>query len=252
MSYLLAKRKKKRTRDFIILLVLFVLFFLLLDKGYPKFVRNIFVGLDKSVDFSIETRTRKELIYENKLLREENEKLKLISLAYIPLEEENERLTGLLGSSLNLEKDLLVGRVISNYVQSIYGSMIIDVGLDNGVDVGDRIYGQDSILIGEVMEVFDKESKVILYSSYGAEVYGFVSETGAEIKLDGAGVGSYEAFLPRDLDIQEGMTIEGKTRGSILATVVDVVSDPRDPLQHVLFKTPINIYNTIDVGVALN
>ena len=139
--------------------------------------------------------------------------------------------------------------ILSKPNQSPYDTLIIDVGTNEGVTVGQRVFAEGNVPIGKIGEVYTNSAKVILFSNPGEKteaVIGGNSTSGesgnVSMQLVGRGGGNFEMVLPRDFVLAVGTEIDlpGVTP-YILGTVQTILSDPRDAFQKALIVSPINI-----------
>lgn len=161
-------------------------------------------------------------------------------------------------------KEILNRRVSSNSVVayilkkppfSAYDSLIIDIGIKNGISIGDKVYAMGNIIIGEISEVNDVTSKVKLYSSYGEKYDIFIGinknndvssttkQKNIQATATGRGGGSFEIIVPRDVKVEENdiVTIPSLTN-SVFGIVKKIIADPARAYSTILFSQPINIY----------
>ncbi len=161
-------------------------------------------------------------------------------VALSTLEKENETLKAEFGRT-DIVKGTLA-RVIVAPNHSIYDTLVVDVGSDDGVIVGQNVYAFGSVALGTVSDVLTHTSTVLLYSASGRETAGTTTGSDISITLIGRGGGEYEVRMPRDISFQEGGVI---TQQSLsvhpLATIQKIITDPRDPFQRLLAKVPVNL-----------
>ncbi|MFH1608962.1 MAG: rod shape-determining protein MreC, partial [Patescibacteria group bacterium] len=130
---------------------------------------------------------------------------------------------------------------------------IIDIGINQGIYVGQRVFAYGNIPIGKIAEVEANSSKVVLYSSPGEKTEAIISlghsltgEAGSAmssfVELVGRGGGNFEITLPRDYILPEGTEIVlPGAYPYLLGTVKTIISDPRDPFQKALIVSPVNV-----------
>lgn len=136
----------------------------------------------------------------------------------------------------------VVARVVSTPQQSLYDSIRIDAGIDDGVTVGQTVYAFGGSALGTISDVAPRHSQVLLFSAPGREVGMVVASTGTTVTALGRGGGEYELNLPRDMIIADGDVLTEQTVTSApLAVVQKILVDPRDPFQRVFAKIPINV-----------
>jgi cell shape-determining protein MreC len=160
-----------------------------------------------------------------------------------------------LRSSRDREKELLsiLGRVedgggiLSSVLvrppETPYDVLIIDVGTNEGIEVGYRVALPEGIIIGTVSEVFANSSKVILYSASGEKTNAVLERNNAPIIMDGRGGGNFRITLPRDMAVEEGDRILSSDITSTLIAVVGKVNlGATDSFKEVLATSPANIF----------
>jgi len=185
-------------------------------------------------------RSKKSLIIENQTLRNTLYENKVKQIALQTLQEENESLKEYLGHS-SLEASILAG-VLASPPRIAYDTLIIDSGIEEGIREGDVVFGYDTIALGTVIEVFDHQAKVELYSSPGKKTPAFISRTGGSVELIGRGGGDFEALLPKEISIVEGdIFVTAGVSGFVLAEAQVVDSKPTDSFREVLAKNSLNM-----------
>ncbi len=142
------------------------------------------------------------------------------------------------------KKEGILARVITLPDKSLYDTMIVDAGEDQGVSVGQTVYAFGAVGLGTVSSVGKQQSTVLLFSAPGRETAATTTENTINVTLIGRGGGEYEIRMPRDVVFHEGDVVTEQTIHSApLATVQKIVGDPRDPFQRLLAKMPLNIQN---------
>ncbi|MEI7765453.1 MAG: rod shape-determining protein MreC [bacterium] len=254
MSYLLDKKNKnKKFRRLAILVVFFVFFF--------YFRVGILGGLSSAAHFvfrpvfvvgnSIGNRLNNFGVYFNskKLLSLENETLKL-TLAenearmsnYNTVLDENNKLKDTLGR-VGENKNMILAAILVSPNRSPYDTLIIDIGKDKNINIGERVFAYGNVPIGKVAEVYGNSAKVVLFSNPGEKTDAIVSGKDATMQLVGRGGGNFEMILPRDfvLEKETEVVLSGLTSHTI-AVVQTTLSDPRDSYQKALLASPVNIF----------
>lgn len=110
-----------------------------------------------------------ELIKETRRLQVKNYELELKLLEYKELEKENRRLKEMLQIVKDYEYEFLIANVQYRDAMSIYEMMYIDKGEDDGVTL-DMIAIKDGALLGRVVEVDKKKSKIDLITKNNFKV----------------------------------------------------------------------------------
>ena len=194
--------------------------------------------------------SKKELQKEVDLLRIENSKFKLGVVDRNALDDENTKLKEILNRKKNIST--LLGVVIARPGQSLYDTLIVDVGRDHNVSVGAKVFVEGETLVGYVEEVYDKTAKVVLYSAPGQVVEALSSPGDVPLSMQGRGGGNFEIELPRDVELLIGSSVVfPDIHPYVLGTIGDVTFDPRDPFQTVLVSLPINIQHIKFVEIQL-
>ncbi|MBU4536874.1 rod shape-determining protein MreC [Patescibacteria group bacterium] len=192
-------------------------------------------------DFIYFLDSKKDLVEENKLLREKIIKNELALVNKKILLEENSSLKNLLGM-VDSDSKLILANIILKPGLSIYNSLILDVGTNNGINIGDRVFAGD-IIIGEIEEVFNKSSKAKLYSFPKDKIEVVVGFNKILTIAEGKGDGVFEIRLPKGTNIEKGdvVTLSDESL-NVLGIVEDIVINPEDPFETILFKSPVNVF----------
>jgi cell shape-determining protein MreC len=212
----------------------------IINNATPLWVFRNSMGVFTEGTFSLFS-SKKTLIEENKKLRSDLATHAALSIEYDILKNENEELRGLLGR-IEGQEDLVIASILVRPRKSPYDTLIIDIGKDNNISTGSRVVLSEDILLGEISEVFDHSSKVVLYSNPGVITQVSIGEGNITAEAKGIGGGNYEIELPRDVPIEEGASVRVLgIKGGILGIIERVESTPQDPSKKILFKIPVNI-----------
>jgi cell shape-determining protein MreC len=263
MNYLHNKAQRRRRAAALILLAVLI-FAVFLGFGFPDVFKEslVFVSApllrakDSFKDrvneiFSI-FKEKQLLESENIDLRQKIRELEAKLLLSEALKRENKELKEILSRSGG---DFSVAAsVLSRPPQSPYDVLIIDAGEKHGVEAGMSVSAYGSVFLGVVSEVFKETSRVKLASAPGQKtdvlIYGnnnenFNTEPGPLVlpsRAIGRGNGNFEIILPRESAVGSGdraMTLG--TNPLIMGIVEEVVMDPADAFQKILFRLPVNI-----------
>ena len=180
---------------------------------------------------------------------------------YNSVVDENDKIKEILGRKTETANMILAG-ILSKPNQSIYGTFIIDAGLDQGITLGQKVFAFGDVPIGRIAEAYGNSSKVILFSNpgektevsvslvpasseaYSSEAYRSKRQVSRDVFMEavGRGGGNFEMILPRDFVVQAGaeVVLPGITP-YVLGTVQTIISDPRDAFQKALLASPVNI-----------
>lgn len=151
---------------------------------------------------------------------------------------ENERLKEILNRK-DANKALVLAVILGKDNQSLYDTLIIDVGIAEGIALGAKVFALGNIPIGYVAEVHERTSKIVLFSNSEEVTSVVLGDT--LFDLVGRGGGNFELVLPRDfvLEIGEQVVLPG-ILPHVVAVVSDIISDPRDAVKKALLISPVN------------
>lgn len=250
MSYLRKNNNKFRKVLIWALIIIFMLFILSFTGagklfggvmhyvGYPFWKAKSFV-FERSYFITGVWQSRLNMAEENLMLKEElliaNLKLKGKEL----LEAEIRDLNALLNrEDLSRVKPVMV---LSNPPQTAYDFLIVQGGKDIGLKGGEKIFFE-SVILGEVEEVFQKTARIKTFSSGGVKTEGFVERSGLPVTLYGKGGGNFESRLPQEVDIEEGdFVIIPGIANRFIGQVESIESNPTDSFKTVFLRYPLNL-----------
>lgn len=182
--------------------------------------------------------SKRALVEENVLLREENSRLRTEILDRNLLKERIAVLEKMLGREDQGQR--IFANVLAGPPRSSYDTLIIDVGDDHVVASGDQVVYAGSGVVGEVLEVYPHSSKVKLFSFPGEKISVLLGTSTMPITAEGRGMGNFEAHVPRESLVALGDEVI-TPHDLILGIVGAVVRDDTLPYVRVLFSTPFNI-----------
>ena len=168
------------------------------------------------------------------------------------LQNENEALKSLLNREDTKLKSILAS-VLVKPPQTPYDMLIVDIGEDYGIKVGDKVVANSNVFIGEVSEVFPSTVKIILYSTPGRKLSVVLGASSISVEAVGIGGGNFNIFLPREVEVKEGDVIVIPSITSNVFGVVEKVNfKDKDSFQTVFFKSPVNISELSFVEIINN
>jgi cell shape-determining protein MreC len=193
--------------------------------------------------------SKRNLVIQNRLLREQVALLTAQRLERDALQIENTTLKNLLGKATTTEQEV-VARILSKPGFSPYDTIIIDAGIQEGVKVGDLVLADRSVILGEVEQVYGTTATVILYSSSDRKTNVLIGEHALETEAVGKGGGNFEVELPRNTDIKVDDLVHlaafpDKLFGAI--TIINI-SDA-DSFERILFRSAVDINHISHVTV---
>lgn len=253
--------KKSRTVTISIVVLLALLF--ALHYFFPRFYSTLFYPIT-SIAWRSETtfgewlsnmgniaRSKYSLSEENKRFQAEIRAGEKSMLILKSLQAENDSLKSMLGRSP--ESEGILAAVLARPPVSFYDTLVIDRGSKDGIKVGDKVYADGDILIGEIAEAYSGESKAVLYSTPGKKTR--IAFVGSDIDTEaiGKGGGNFIASVPADAGIAEGDTVViPGAKLHTLGVVEKVTIDRADSFSTILFKLPVNIRDILYVEVHIS
>ncbi|MFA6355331.1 MAG: rod shape-determining protein MreC [Candidatus Paceibacterota bacterium] len=245
--------------------LIFLVFFLLLASlGVFTFISSgiHFIGrpiwkVENSIKNNFENigyvvRTKTSVYKENENLLKENVDLKQAMIDYRILKNENVSLKELFGRVPNSD-DMVLANILTRPNYSPYDTIILDIGNDIGIKIGDRVYGNVLTPIGEVSAIYKNTSLVTLYSNPGKVTEAIMEGSNTNVEIVGRGGGNFEMIIPIDLPFVKGASLLlPNIKSEIVAIIEDVISSPNDPVKKVLLSSPVNVQNLKWVFVKRN
>ncbi|MBU1557916.1 hypothetical protein KKC45_03060 [Patescibacteria group bacterium] len=185
--------------------------------------------------------SKKDLIIKNEQLQEDIITAEMMLADRNLLLKENLELKEIMGRSDS--SDFILASVLNKPNVSEYDSLIIDAGNSLGVKIGDKVTVLGDVIIGEIVEVGTKTSKVKLYSSSGEETETMVGLFNISATAVGKGGGNFEIKIPRGVEVEIGDPISSYgLNAPVFGSVEEIISSPADSFKILLFKSPINIF----------
>ena len=160
--------------------------------------------------------------------------------SYKLVEDEHAKLLSELGQKS--PNETLLGHVLVLPPQSLYDTLIIDIGSAQGVQTGKRVFAGEHILLGEIVEVYENTAKAKLYSSpeQKYDVIIGIASSSVRAQAMGRGGGMFEALVPREAKIQVGDSVTVPEISTVVyGTVQYVITDPARAFDSVLFQSSI-------------
>lgn len=259
MNYHLKSKKKHNIKPFIVVIsiVLFVVAFRLIA---PRFFPTVFHSVARPAwvmkNFVFSNighiggyfKFKETLLDENSHLKDQISALDLKVALVEVLEKENSDIKELLGRKV--EKNDIPAFVLARPPQSLYDTLVIDVGEDAHIKKDSRVMIDDNFWLGNVISVYSKTSVVRLLSSPDSKINLIISRTGTPIELNGRGGGNFEGDLPRGVDIQKGDMLVPTGFSSVVVAQVSMIEiDPEDSFQKIYAVIPKNLSLIQDVMV---
>lgn len=193
-------------------------------------------------NLAIVIQTKGKLEEENKGLKKQLSQINSQLLLSEFLLTENNELKKLLGRK-DSEQKFILANVLAKPNLSPYDSLILDIGNNYDIKVGNKVVVDNSIVIGEIESVFSNTAKVRLYSFPNETLNVAVGFNKVIGNAKGKGGGNFEVKFPREVSVKKGdLVVLPEMTLSILGVVESISTSPEDPLQTILFRLPVNIF----------
>ncbi|MEK7572624.1 MAG: rod shape-determining protein MreC [Patescibacteria group bacterium] len=253
MSYLLDKKIKRKKLSYIILgIIVFILLFYFrvsIFNGLSYISHAIFrpvliLGNNLGQKFSNIgqfLKNKKSILLENESLKSQILASQADRANYASILDENDKLKEVLGRKKQ-NQNMLLAAILSKPNRSVYDTLIIDVGINQGAAINQKVFALGNMPIGKISETYANSSKVVLYSSPGEKTEVIITGRDIFMQVIGRGGGNFEMILPKDFNLDNGteVVLPGITP-RILGTVIKIISDPRDAFVKALLVSPVNI-----------
>jgi cell shape-determining protein MreC len=229
-----------------------IVFFVALNYIFPNLIPNIYRAVFTPfyrISFGLsegDLSSRNSLLSQLEKLKYENEELKSKSndSTIKSLEIENLELRKYLVSTTTRVQNRKLYSVLIRPGLVSHDIMIVDIGLDDKIYSGDKVYGYNNIEIGFVSHIFSDKAQVILYSSDSIESQVYIGSSNIVATAEGRGGGQFFVDLPKGSSVNIGDTVStSKLSNSLLGVVKSVIDDPSSPFIRVIITYPFNIYS---------
>ncbi len=209
--------------------------------GRPLWQGSARAELAVSNASSLLLRSKGSLIEENQALREKIATQELQLASFTLLRQESDALKALWGR--RPDRQVTIASVLARPNLSLYDTVIVDAGTEEGILVGKKVFTEGDMLVGTIDRMYAHSAVVKLFSTPGERTVVEVGAQKIQITAEGRGAGNFQMQLPRAIEIREGDTISVPGITPKLFGVVEKVRAlPADPFQTVLFKSPFNIF----------
>jgi rod shape-determining protein MreC len=188
--------------------------------------------------------TRKKLETENSNLSQRITELESQVAGNTLLQTENENLRSLLKYTKNPQQIITTAAVLSSSRASLSGQIIINQGAGTGIAEGDLVTLGDHVLLGTITKVYEKTAVIDVYSrnGYSNEAGFVIKNLGVHIDGKGNGNGNFILQVPNNIQVVDGdVIILPAYPDMVVGVIKSIESDPRDPFQKVIARTPVNI-----------
>ncbi|MEK7227937.1 MAG: rod shape-determining protein MreC [Patescibacteria group bacterium] len=236
----MSQSRKSSFKNWRLILLVFVCIFILwLLVSWVRKYRATVVPIYGDA-ISLSTYSKQSLLKKVIALQSELDAKNASLVSLSTLEKENESIKAELEREGAIKGTL--ARVVVPPNRSIYDTLVIDIGSDENVAVGQGVYAFGSVALGTISEVLEHSSTVLLYSASNRQTSGTVTGSDLSVTLIGRGAGEYEVRMPRDIVFEQGGVISQQSLSvHPLATIEKIITDARDPFQRLLAKIPVNL-----------
>ncbi len=262
---------KKSVADFYILVIFVALSVLniALDMKYANsnYIRILINDLlINPIQYIVETPSNffNQIMEEKKNIAELNKKIEILEKENIALkaniqkidilENEVSRLRSIKTTINDKIKDIKIASVIRRNVLPDKESIQINIGSGDTVKIGQTVFGVDG-LIGQVVEVNMKSSKVLLITDVKSNVPGIITRTGKQVIVKGRSQDKLLeiSFISNDADLKIGdlVSTSGQANRYLpsvkIGRISEVIKNEGERFATVILEPVENIYDTNEV-----
>jgi cell shape-determining protein MreC len=177
---------------------------------------------------------KRKIIEENENLRKEVEYLRVLALGA------GDR-TSFNGIEESLKEKYIFARVLRSPDASPYDTLIIDMGEENQVNVGKKVFLENTVPIGEISYVYKKTAVAKLYSTPGESLVVVVGKKMIRGDAVGRGGGNFEIIFPHGVEVSVGDTVTfPEISDKPFSTIGDVSETEGGTFIRALFQAPIS------------
>jgi len=194
---------------------------------------------------------KKDLSDLNQKLSEENLNLKVENYRVKVLENKNKQLLKILNGEDGgySARQIYAAEIIFKPPIADFDSFIINGGLKNGFKKGMKAVFERGVILGEIEDVYNKTSKVKLYSAYGNKISVYFENSLFSAMASGRGGENFEIILPKNSEVAEGENIFYSGTNFALGKAEKIIKNESEPFQKIYFRYPINLSEIYFVGI---
>lgn len=176
------------------------------------------------------------------------------------LQLENNTLREQLRFVSNREYQTVGGDVIGRQVDPSESSLILNIGTEQGIEVGMPVISGTGVLIGTTAEVAEVYTLVQLVTDAESAIAATINSEDKSIGVVNGGFGisvqmnlipQNERIVPGDLVITSGLT-EGIPRGLLIGAVDSVEREAYEPFQRAVITPPLRLDKVSTVSVIVS
>jgi rod shape-determining protein MreC len=250
-----------------VLALLIFLHYINVLKPVENFVYYIFLpaqkelyeaGTDLSEVWDSANLNNKELVYQNRMLKDKIQELTSDESELLELESENKELREQLNFIEQKDYKYLIGRVVGNNLQYNINSYILDKGSDDGVKIGQAVVAMDGVVVGKIRQVFSKESELLLLIDNQSALAAVVqSKDNSQGVVEGQyGLTMKMNLIPQDEEINHGDLIitsgieQYIPRGLLVGSVDKVETKVNELFQSVIVNSAVD-YKKLNIVMVI-
>lgn len=245
--------KKNRIFVFIFPVILLILA-IVIANVFQKEIRSFFYWFSSPIQkFLWQTGNKTSDL--NKL-EQEIQGLTVENIRLKSLEEENKILREALSIGLERQYNLFFADIISKDISE--DIVLINKGLKDGVKENMSVITGQKVLVGKIIEVFDKYSKVMLFSHKNMSFDVKIEQEEKEINAMAQGQGNSNMtviLIPREEQINKGDVVVTSGLGGVfpeyllMGRIKDVIKNDLDPFQTATIENYLEISGTNSVFI---
>jgi len=229
--------------------------------GMTKTIMRISYNFSNNIGANyLEFKSKRELLNENKELKDQLAILFKEKSRYLNEKEENDFLREQLKFSQTLNYEFIIANVVGKNVAGIQNILLLDVGEQNGLIVGQPVLGEQGVVIGKISKVEKNRAFMLLInddlSRIAVKVQGADKTMGI---IEGEfGLGIKMRLIPQNETISEGDLVvtsgleELVPANLIIGTIEKITKAPEDLFQEAAIKSPIDFSKITMVNIVKN
>lgn len=255
MIYPLRSKPKQKYSWKIISIILFFILISSIVYLFPNATRSFsytvslpFWSVRQSVTQSF-SKTKEYFVFKNSLvnkntaLEDEISLLRSKEIDYDILLKENQDLKNQLGRKGGAVR--ILAKVLSKPPRSPYDTFVLDIGSNQEVALGNKVYTSDNVIIGVIKNITPRTSLVELFSSGSSKQEAVLSRTGTNFTLVGRGGANFVLEVPKDTDILWGDIFMYSTlSSSIIGSVYYIDTNSQSAFKTAYIKVPGNVFSS--------
>lgn len=208
----------------------------------------------------LDFKAKRELLVENKELKDQLAILFKEKSRYMTEKEENDFLREQLKFSQTMNYDFIIANVIGKNVAAVQNSLLLDVGEKDGLKVGQPVLGEQGVVIGKISKVEANRAFMLLInddlSRLAVKVQGINKTLGL---IEGEfGLGIKMRLIPQneiineaDLVVTSGLE-EFVPANLIVGQIEQIIKSPEALFQEASIKSPIDFSKITLVNIVKN